>query len=59
MYQLKIEQKAIKALAKMPRKDAERTLVALDKLAENPDHQDINAIPLTNRPGYRKNIYPS
>ena len=42
MYQLKIERKAIKALARMPRKDAERMLGALDRLAENPDRRDID-----------------
>ena len=56
MYQLKIEQKATKALAKMPREDAERILAALDKVAENPDRQDINAISLITRPGYRLKV---
>ena len=56
MYQLKIEQKAIEAPAKMPRKNAERMPGALDRLAENHDRRDIDAVPLTNRPGYRLKV---
>ena len=56
MYQLKLEKKAVKVLAKMPRKDAERMLAELDKLTENPDRQDIDVISLTNRPGYRLKV---
>lgn len=56
MYQLKVADKATKALAKMPRKDARRMFAALDKLAENPDRPDIHAIPLSNRPGYRLRV---
>ena len=56
MYELKIEAKAKKALVKMPRKDAERILTGLDKLAEDPDRQDLDVISLTNRNGYRLKI---
>lgn len=56
MYELTIKKQANKALAKMPRKDAERILAQLDKLAENPDRQDLNIISLTSRPGYRLRV---
>ena len=56
LYELKIKRKAIKALAKIPRKDAERILTDLDKLAENPDRQDVDVISLTGRPGYRLKV---
>lgn len=51
-----IKKQANKALIKMPRKDAERLLAELDKLAENPDRQDLNILSLTNRPGYRLRV---
>ena len=56
MYALTIKKQANKTLAKMPRKDAGRILAQLDKLAENPDRQDLNIISLTSRPGYRLRV---
>ena len=56
LYELKIQRKAIKALAKIPREDAERILTDLDKLAENPDRRDVDVISLTDRPGYRLKV---
>ena len=56
MYELAIKKQANKVLAKMPRKDAERILAQLDKLAENPDREDIDIMSLTKRPGYRLRV---
>ena len=56
MYELAIKKQANKVLAKMSRKDAERILAQLDKLAENPDREDIDIMSLTNRPGYRLRV---
>lgn len=56
MYKLTIKKQANKALLKMPRQDANRILAQLDMLAENPDRQDLNAIALTNRSGYRLRV---
>ncbi len=56
MYELTIKKQANKALTKMPRQDAERILAQLDKLAENPDRQDLNIISLTRRPSYRLRV---
>ena len=53
MYRLTIRHYAIKALQRMPVREARRVRGALDKLAQDPDRRDIDVARLQGRPGFR------
>ena len=53
MYRLTIRHHAIKALQRMPAREARRVRDALDKLAQDPDRRDIDVARLQGRPGFR------
>ncbi len=56
MYRLTIQKSALKALRKIPAKQAQRIRAELNKLAEDPNRADIDAKPLKGRPGFRLRI---
>ncbi len=55
-YELTIRRQPIKALQKMPHRNAKRIRHAMDKLADNPDRRDVDITSLTGRPGYRLRV---
>ena len=56
MYHLTIRKQAIKALQRMPVRDARRVRDELEKLAQDPDRQDIDVTRLQGRPGLRLRV---
>ena len=56
MYRLTIRKQAIKTLQRMRDRDTSRVRDELDKLAQNPDRQDIDVTPLRGRPGFRLRV---
>lgn len=56
MYRVVIRKQAIKALRSMGSPEARRVRAGLDKLAQDPDRRDIDAMPLRGRPGFRLRI---
>lgn len=56
MYCLAIRKQAIKALQRMPVRDARRVRDELEKLAQDPDRQDLDVMRLQGRPGLRLRV---
>ena len=56
MYELTFKRQAIKALRKMPVREALRIRRELDELAESPDKRDSDVRPLRGRPGFRLRV---
>ena len=56
MYELTFKRQASKALVRLPRREGERLLEQLQKLAENPGRPDIDVSALKGRPGYRLRV---
>ena len=53
MYRLTIRKQAIKALLKMPGRDARYVRGELEKLARDPNRGEIDVVRLRGRPGFR------
>ncbi len=53
-YKISIERPALKALEKIPKKDRERIVIAIQALTENP--RPANALKLSGRDGWRMRI---
>lgn len=56
MYTLRYKKAAAKQLWKMPSKPRQRMAGALQAIAEDPQRTDLDAKPLTGRPGYRLRV---
>ena len=56
MYRLTIRKQAIKTLQRMRDRDTSRVRDELDKLAQNPDRQDIDVTLLRGRHGFRLRV---
>ena len=56
MYRLTIRKQAIKALKKMPTRDARRVRDELEKLAMDPNQRDVEVTPLRGRLGFRLRV---
>lgn len=56
VYELKIKRQAIKALRRMPHRNARRIRRALDVLAENPESSYLDVVPLAGRLGFRLRV---
>ena len=56
LYQFTLKRQAIRALQRMPRQQAQRIRRQLDKLAEDPNRQELDIAPLTGRPGFRLRV---
>ena len=55
-YQLTLKRQAIRALQRMPRQQAQRIRLEMERVAQNPDRRDLDIAPLTGRPGFRLRV---
>ena len=55
-YRMTFRKQAVKALRRMPAAQSQRILAALDNLADAPDRQDVDVVPLTGQPGFRLRV---
>ena len=56
MYRLTIRKQAIKALQRMPGRDARLVRDELEKLAQDPLRRDVDVTRLQSRPGFRLRV---
>lgn len=56
MYRLKVSKKALKALDRIPRKEAGQVRAKLSMLAQDPDRPDLDVKPLVGRSGLRLRV---
>jgi mRNA interferase RelE/StbE len=55
-YDITLGKQALKYLVRMRPADGKRVRVALDRLAANPDRQDMDIKPLQGRPAFRLRV---
>ena len=55
-YDLTFKRQALKTLVRLPRREGERLLEQVRKLAEDPGRPDVDVKPLRGRPGYRLRV---
>ena len=55
-YRMTFRKQPVKALRRMPAAQSQRILAALDNLADAPNRQDMDVVPLTGQPGFRLRV---